>query len=94
RLTARTFVLAAHGVEIPKLLLMSDVANTSGQVGRNMMGHTGRAIAMLAREPVWAGRGPTQQGSINTRRDGAFRREHGAIRHFLDNTVPNEIVTR
>ncbi|AOR70238.1 choline dehydrogenase [Burkholderia stabilis] len=94
RLTARAFVLAAHGVEIPKLLLMSGIANSSDQVGRNMMGHTGRALAMLTSVPLWPGRGPTQQGSINTWRDGAFRREHGAIRHFLDNTVPNERITR
>ncbi|NMM03239.1 GMC family oxidoreductase [Paraburkholderia sp. RP-4-7] len=94
RLTARYFVIAAHGVETPKLLLMSGIANSSGQVGRNMMGHTGRSIAMLVKDPLWAGRGPTQQGSINTRRDGTFRSEHGSIRHFLDNTVPNEIIAR
>lgn len=93
-LTARYFVLAAHGVETPKLMLMSDIGNSSDQVGRNMMGHTGRAIAMLAKDPVWAGRGPTQQGSINTWRDTPLRHQHAAIRHFLDNTVPNELITK
>ncbi len=94
RLTAKYFILAAHGVEIPKLLLISDIANSSDQVGRNYMGHIGKSISMLVKDPVWAGRGPTQQGSINTWRDGAFRKEHGSIRHFLDNTVPNELITK
>ncbi|WAH61596.1 hypothetical protein LZ023_38230 (plasmid) [Pseudomonas silvicola] len=34
RLTAKTFIIAAHGLETPKLLLMNDVANSSrDQVG-------------------------------------------------------------
>ena len=38
-ITARRYVLAAHSVENAKLLLMSGAANTSDQVGRNLMDH-------------------------------------------------------
>ncbi|WP_088744202.1 GMC family oxidoreductase [Cobetia sp. QF-1] len=94
RLTAKAFIVAAHGLETPKLLLMSDVANSSDQVGRNLMDHTGISLQFLADEPLWSGRGQVQQGGIFNWRDGDFRREHAAIKHALGNAVPNEIVTR
>src|SRR5690606_2030824 len=37
--TASIFVLAAHSIENAKLLLMSNAANSSDQVGRNLMDH-------------------------------------------------------
>ena len=37
--TAPIIVLAAHAIETPKLLLMSQLANSSDQVGRNLMDH-------------------------------------------------------
>ena len=37
--TAKVYVLAAHAIENAKLLLMSEIANRSGQVGRNLMDH-------------------------------------------------------
>ena len=37
--TAEIVVVAAHAIETPKLLLMSGLANTSDQVGRNLMDH-------------------------------------------------------
>ncbi|MDG6095013.1 GMC family oxidoreductase [Acetobacter sp. AN02] len=94
RLTARCFVLACNGLEIPKLLLMSDVANSSDQVGRNLMDHTGIGLQFLADEPVWPGRGPIQQGGIFNWRDGPFRSEHAAIKHSINNAVINQEVTR
>jgi hypothetical protein len=36
--------LCAGGVESPRLLLMNDLANSSGQVGRNFMAHTALQI--------------------------------------------------
>ncbi|QHI95060.1 FAD-binding protein [Aristophania vespae] len=93
RLTARYFMIAANGLETPKLLLMSDVANSSDQVGRNLMDHTGMGLQFLADEPLWPGRGPVQQGCIFNMRDGAFRSEHSAIKHALTNTVPNRAIT-
>ncbi len=92
RLTARYFVVAAHGLETPKLLLISDVANSSDQVGRNLMDHTGMGMTFLADEPVWPGRGAVQQGGIFNRRDGAHRRDYAAIKHALANNVANPFV--
>jgi choline dehydrogenase-like flavoprotein len=94
RLSARFIVLAANGLETPKLLLMSDVANSSDMVGRNLMGHNAKSLFVFTRDPVWSGRGPTQQGSINTWRDGEWRKQHGAVRHFMFNSSPVEMVTK
>lgn len=92
RLTAKYVIVAAHGLETPKLLLMSDVANSSDQVGRNLMDHTGMGLQFLADEPLWPGRGAVQQGGIFNRRDGDFRQHYAAIKHAISNNVPNMAV--
>ena len=89
RLTARYFVVACHGLETPKLLLISEVANSSDQVGRNLMDHSGIGLQFLADEPLWQGRGQIQQGGIFNWRDGPFRASHAAIKHAPSNYVPN-----
>jgi choline dehydrogenase-like flavoprotein len=94
RLTARYFIVAAHGLETPKLLLISDVANSSDQVGRNLMDHSGMGLQFLADEPVWPGRGAVQQGGIFNLRDGAHRRDFAAVKHAMSNNVPNRAVTK
>lgn len=93
RLTAKYFILAAHGFETPKLLILSDIANSSGQVGRNLMGHASLGVHIIADEPLWSGRGAVQQGGILNGRDGDFRKEHSANMHSIMNQSPNEIVT-
>jgi choline dehydrogenase-like flavoprotein len=93
RLTARYFVVAAHGLETPKLLLISEVANSSDQVGRNLMDHSGIGLQYIADEPLWPGRGAVQQGGIFNWRDGSFRARHAAIKHSVTNSVPNAAVT-
>lgn len=93
RLTARYFIVAAHGLETPKLLLMSEVANSSDMVGRNLMDHTGIGLMFLADEPIWPGRGPVQQGGIFNWRDGAFRKRHAPIKHSISTGVPNTFIT-
>ena len=94
RLTARYFVIACHGLETPKLLLLSEVANSSGQVGRNLMDHSGIGLQFLADEPLWMGRGQIQQGGIFNWRDGPFRSQHAAIKHAPSNYVPNTAVAQ
>lgn len=94
RLTAKYFVVAAHGLETAKLLLISDVANSSDQVGRNLMDHTGMGLQFLADEPLWPGRGAVQQGGIFNYRDGDFRKNHAAIKHAMSNNVPNMAVAQ
>lgn len=93
RLTAKVFVVAAHAYESAKLFLMSDVGNSSGMVGRNLMPHLALILRFLADEPLWSGRGPIQQGAIMNIRDGEFRRHHASNKYQLSSTVPNEFIT-
>jgi glucose dehydrogenase len=87
RVTGETFVIAANGIESPKLLLMSasdrhpnGLANSSGMVGRNLCDHPSSSLTFDAGEELWLGRGPQSPASINTFRDGPFRSEHAAFR--------------
>lgn len=87
RVTGKTFVLAANGIESPKLLLMSasdkypdGIANSSGMVGRNLMDHPSSSLTFDAEDELWLGRGPQSPASINTFRDGPFRSEYAAFR--------------
>jgi choline dehydrogenase-like flavoprotein len=87
RVIGKNFVLAANGIESPKLLLMSvsdrypnGIANGSGMVGRNLMDHPSSSLTFDAEDELWLGRGPQSPASINTFRDGPFRSEHAAFR--------------
>jgi len=90
--TGRIVVLAAHAIETPKLLLLSasdrapgGVANTSDQVGRNLMDHLQGNSQARANEPLFPFRGPPTTGGIDVFRDGQFRREQAAFRMSLGN---------
>lgn len=93
-LRGTVFILAANAIESSKLLLMSadaasgvpnGVANSSGQVGRNLMDHIQKSVFVRARDPLYPYRGPPSTSGIETFRDGAFRREHSAMRFSLNN---------
>ncbi len=80
RVTGKTFILAANGIESPKLLLLSaspryptGLANRSDMVGRNLMDHPSTSLDFDAAEEVWLGRGPQFVSSIQTFRDGPER---------------------
>ena len=86
------FVIAAHGIETPKLLLQSrtdrlprGVANASDQVGRNLMDHPSQLTWALAGEPLWPYRGPLSTAGIESTRAGGWRGEHASFRIQLDN---------
>lgn len=91
--TAKKYVLAAHAIETPKLLLMSNrnknfpngVANKSGQVGRNLMDHIMYLAWGLAKDPVYPYRGPLSTSGIEALRDGAFRKNRAAYRIEIGN---------
>ena len=90
--SGKVFVLAAHAIETPRLLLHSrsealpnGVANRSGQVGRNLMDHPTQLSWALSREPVWPYRGPLSTSSIETFRHGAFRKDRPAMRIEIGN---------
>jgi choline dehydrogenase-like flavoprotein len=90
--SGKLFVIAAHAIETPKLLLMSrtatlpnGVANSSDQVGRNLMDHPTQVSLALARDPVYPYRGPGEISGIEHRRDGAFRTDTAAFRTPIGN---------
>lgn len=92
RATGKVFVIAAHGIETPKLLLQSrsdrlpnGVSNSSDQVGRNLMDHPSQLNWALAGEPLGMYRGPLSTAGIESTRAGDWRADHGAFRLQLDN---------
>jgi choline dehydrogenase-like flavoprotein len=94
RVIGKEFVLAANGIETPKLLLISaddrhptSIANSSDQVGRNLMDHPGTGVSFLAAEPLWPGRGPIEMTSVINFRDGDFRKKCAAKKLHLSNQV-------
>ncbi len=100
RVTGKLFVLAANGIETPKLMLMSSadkfpggVGNSSDQVGRNLMDHPGVGVTFLANESLWPGRGPMEMTSVVNFRDGAFRSDYAAKKLHVSNAAPTLAVT-
>lgn len=90
--TGKYFVLAANGIETPKLMLMSTginhpngVGNSSDMVGRNLMDHPGTAVTFQAGERLWPGRGPQEMTSLVSFRDGEFRSEYASKKIHLSN---------
>ncbi len=83
--TAHVYVLAASAIENAKILLASDAANSSDQVGRNLMGHLVMLTWGLSKEKVYPYRGPGSTTNIPTFRDGDFRSEHAAWISPIDN---------
>ncbi|MCI0488910.1 MAG: GMC family oxidoreductase [Blastocatellia bacterium] len=79
------FVLAAHSVENAKILLASGVANSSNQVGRNLMDHMVFLTWGLMPERVYPYRGPGSTSNIPVFRDGEFRERHAAFIMPIDN---------
>lgn len=84
--TGATYVIAGHAIETPKLLLNSNeqlpngVANSSGQVGQNLMDHPLYLRWGLTKDPTFPYRGPLATAGIESLRDGPFRKERAAFR--------------
>ncbi|SES47536.1 Choline dehydrogenase [Streptomyces sp. yr375] len=83
--TARTYVLAANAIENATLLLASEAANNSDQVGRNLMDHPLLLTWGLLKDNAGAYRGPGSTSGIPAFRDGDFRRERTAFRVEIGN---------
>lgn len=94
RLSAKAVVMAAHAIETPKILLMSEVANSSDQVGRNLMDHLGFNLIMTAKDALWPGTGPVQQNAILRDREGLDRSRWASLKHQVGNEAPNLTVTQ
>ena len=92
RVTARLFVVACNGIETPKLLLLSKdqrnpngVANSSDQVGRNMMDQPKLTAELELQEPLWTGVGPVQSSSILNTTQGEFRSRYAGAMFRMEN---------
>lgn len=87
------FVVAAHAIETPKLLLMSNnqgrlpngVANSSLLVGKNLMDHPLYLAWALLPQPAFGYRGPLSTSGIESLRDGQFRSQQAAFRIEIGN---------
>lgn len=89
----RTYVLAMHAIEIPKVLLCSatdalpdGVANGSGVVGRYLMDHDVKITYARLPQPLYLFRGPLSTAGVESLRDGPFRARRGSFRIELQNT--------
>ena len=85
--TGRIYVIAAHAIETPKLLLMSrsdalpnGVANSSDMVGRHLMDHPVQLSWALSRDPLYPYRSPLENAGIEDFRDGPFRSRYSGFR--------------
>ncbi|NPD17050.1 GMC family oxidoreductase [Xinfangfangia sp. D13-10-4-6] len=95
KLTAARYVMAAYAIESPKIMLLNKqknapngIANSSDQVGRNLMDHTGISMNVMAKEDYWPGQGPTQLLTYVNNRDGDFRRDFPQYKIKVRNTTP------
>ena len=88
------YLLAAGAIENAKILLNSNavainggrnVANSSDQVGRNLMDHPTALSWGLSPEPVYSYRGPLSTSGIDNLRDGAYRSNRAAFRVEIGN---------
>ena len=83
--TAELVIVAANAIETPKLLLLSNAANSSGQVGWNLMDHLSKSTYGLAPEKLFPFRGPPSTSGLESFRDGEFRRKRAGFRVSLNN---------
>ena len=79
-------VLAAHAIETPKILRMSsNLANSSDQVGRNLMDHVQFELIASFPEPLYPFRGTQSVTGIEAFREGDFRKERSGFRMTIGN---------
>ncbi len=90
--SAQLYIMAAHAIETPKILLNSatnelpdGVANSSTQVGKNLMDHPVQLSWALMTDPLYPFRGPLSTSGIESLRDGDFRKIHAPFRMEIGN---------
>ena len=94
--TASQYVVAANAIETAKLLLMSKndaapngVANSSDQVGRNLMDHPWARASGIANFPYAGSRGPLSVAGGDNIRAADTRGEYATFRFELGHFVGN-----
>jgi len=85
RAKGQQYVLAGGAVENVTLALASEICETSGELGRNLMDHPYMMMWGAAPEPVGPFRGPGSTSSYANFRDGAFRDRTAAFRLEIGN---------
>ncbi len=83
--SGKIVVLAANGIESPMILLRSNVANSSGTVGKYLMDHPIKQSFALAPRSLFPFRGPQTTSDIEAFRDGDFRRNFAAFKTSIKN---------
>ena len=83
--TGKIVILAAHSIESAKILLMSNVANSSKMVGKNLMDHAQGYVVAKTKDPVYPFRGPLTTSGIDIFRDGDNRKTQSAFRLSIGN---------
>jgi choline dehydrogenase-like flavoprotein len=83
--SGRIVVLAANGIENPRILLYSGAANSSDAVGRYLMDHPIKQSYALAPKPLFPFRGPQTTSDVAVFRDGPFRRDFAGFKTSLKN---------
>lgn len=98
KVTGKVFVIACNGIETPKVLLLSKdernpngVANSSDQVGRNMMDQPKLVAEVELSEPLWTGVGPVQSSSILNTTQGEFRSRYTGAMFRMENAARSAI---
>lgn len=81
----KKYVLAAHAIESAIILLHSNVANGTGNVGKYLMDHPQGYGVGISNEPLYPFRGPPTTSGIDVFRDGTFRKERAAFRISIGN---------
>ncbi|WP_349294821.1 GMC family oxidoreductase (plasmid) [Thioclava sp. 'Guangxiensis'] len=101
RVTGEHFVIACNGIETPKLMLMSaddrnpnGLANSSDQVGRNIMDHPQQGYTLTTSEPYWLGQGPVVNSGIMETSQGDFRSEHAGAYFRMNNFARNRYISQ
>jgi choline dehydrogenase-like flavoprotein len=97
----KIFLLSAHAIETPKLMLMSTnggrtpngIGNSSGLVGKNLMDHPLYLAWAQAKGSVYGYRGPLATSGIENLRDGKFRSQRAAYRIEIGNEGWNFPIT-
>lgn len=78
-LRAEHFVVACHGIETPRLLLASGLANSSDTVGRFLMGGTASLSWALSPHPVDPRTGPQATSGLHEQRSGVHRSQRSGF---------------
>jgi glucose dehydrogenase len=82
--SARIYVLAAHAIETPLIMLESKLS-PAAPVGQNLMDHLQGYGGAIMPEPIFPFRGPPVTSGIDEFRDGAFRAKRAAFRISIGN---------